>query len=1008
MNDDIMIQDIGYGAFTLEYPGVVFNENMKYSTAEFNKLYFRRLRLPEGKGNIIYLLSKDIYTDINMINNTNFYIPPSYRRIFFPQWYMGSFMGRRVKVNAYSNKKDYDKYVRNKTKLRTNPSKFLQKTMDNLFFCTSDIYNATKNIMDKMPIKRCYTEFFKDFYNIINSMTPGSIVKKDDNNHNNRILIIDSDSFGFNSSARLNDNKSNPLYLIYLAFLRKRDLSFLKVDIDILIFSKNMFFKFNPAKITSKDWTTFRIALFKICKANLDEYTDNLTIEEKQEISDTSESKILSNIIEDTTAPYTKNISSSTKATLNHAIEKKIREHANRIYRTDEEIKKAIDIEDQEEDIFTKSLPKSIIKRNVIKNPLNKKHEKLFKALSDYESLIDDEYEIDEEDEDAIKTDTREILSDDDVKEEVLEEVQDKIIPIKKSNTISERDKKLREQQKKVIVNNSTIEDILEKESNNVNIIEEDKSKVMHTSNQNMHKIKFANFEKTYINQLYVKDLIQAFDMLKDLDRPFYITNIDIKDTSDNLNYKETWTVSLKDELNKTHKVIVDIPKFQDYRFMLINGTRFMILKQNFYNPLVKDTPDTVIITTNYNKITIQRRSTNSLSTIQKIFNLVKKTNDNEMFTPGDSTESNLKFISTLDYDELSKRIFRFHSENCLIYFSREYIKNNQELQKLIPKDLKHNEFYIGQEGRLPIIMNYDLGIDRKGRTISQIIEENLPDKYLDIYNSIKTPNRLMFVEGKLAGQFIPIITVLTMWVGLKNVLDRMKIKWTFYPNIKRLQNQSVSKKYIKFANGILEYESKIFAELILNGISKMSPEDFTFEQFETEDCYIDFIHSIWGNYNGINEINTFFKFLIDPITKQVCKDMLLPDDPVGLLIRAVELLSDNSYKNKAFDGSYRTRSIEIIPAILYSCLAKQYKAYEKSGGRLPMTLNRRAVISALIAEKTVEPYSTLNPTIEVNKAYTISTKGYKGSNSEHSYDKEKRSYDPSAIGKLAIQTSPK
>ena len=89
--------------------------------------------------------------------------------------------------------------------------------------------------------------------------------------------------------------------------------------------------------------------------------------------------------------------------------------------------------------------------------------------------------------------------------------------------------------------------------------------------------------------------------------------------------------------------------------------------------------------------------------------------------------------------------------------------------------------------------------------------------------------------------------------------------------------------------------------------------------------------------------------------------------------------------------------------------MAKQYKAYVRSGRKLPMTLNQRAVISAIMQEKTVEAYSTLNPAIEMGRTYTISTKGYKGSNSIHAYrDEQKRSYDPTAIGKLAISTSPK
>ena len=69
--------------------------------------------------------------------------------------------------------------------------------------------------------------------------------------------------------------------------------------------------------------------------------------------------------------------------------------------------------------------------------------------------------------------------------------------------------------------------------------------------------------------------------------------------------------------------------------------------------------------------------------------------------------------------------------------------------------------------------------------------------------------------------------------------------------------------------------------------------------------------------------------------------------------------------------------------------------------------LNQKCVINTLRSLKTVEAYSTLNPVIEVGQTHSISTKGYRGSNSEFSYnDEKKRSYDPSSVGKLAISTS--
>lgn len=984
----------------------VYTENMRYVTADFNKLYMRKLRLPEGKSNMIFLLSNKFEHDVDTIRSGIFLVPPMYRKIFFPQWYTGYFMGRRF-VFSLRNRKDYDNYIKANIKLRPYTTKYLQKSKENLIISTSDIYSSARNIISRMPIKRCYTEVFKDFLSILDRINPNE-KNPTDGNSNNRILIIDSESFGFNSSAKLNENKTNPLYLLYLAYLRNRELSSLNVDMDMLICSKNMFMKFNPSRLTSSNWAKFRIALFKICKANLDEYTDNLSEEEQAEIADSANDKIISNIVKSATDPYTKNVSATTKIVVNSAIERKIREEAAKKLKQDQEIKKAVpEIKvDKNKELFTKS----IINRNVVKDPLDKKHEKLFSMLGDYEPLaVNSGSYIDDDDEEAIITDSIDILNnDEDIKEEILDEIQDKIIDIKNKNAPvnSERDRKLREQQKQVVVHKETIEKILERDSSNVKIKEEDKSKVMHTTNQNMYKIKFSNFDKTYIDELYLKDIVECFNMLQDQNSPFYITNIDIRDSSTNFDYINTWTVTLVDEVNKKHTVKVDIPKFQDNRFMLINGTRFIILKQNFYNPLVKDTPDTVILTTNYNKITIQRRSTKSLATIEKIFSLIKKTKDNEIFLSGDSSKANMRYISSLEYDEFSRRIFKYQTENCILFFSRDYIKANYSHE--IPKDIKGNEFYIGQEGRNKILINEDTGLDRSGRTISQIIEDNLPDKYKAIYNSIKAPNNLMFVEGKLAGQFIPVAVTLLIWIGLSKLLDRLKINWKFHDNIKKIPNNVSNKKYIRFSNGILEYQAKTSAELILNGLMKLKPEYFTFQDFDKEDCYLDFMYSIWGNYTGINEIINFNNFLIDPITKKVCRDMDLPDDAAGLLIRAVELLSDNAYVSKADDRSYRTRSIEMIPAILYNELASQYKAYVKKGRKIPFTIKQRAVISKLLVEKTVEPYSTLNPVIEMSKTYTISTKGYRGSNSEHSYDEQKRSYDPTAIGKLAIQGSPK
>lgn len=1022
----ILYENLPYGAYEFEASGE-FTEALHYGSADFHKLYTQQIQLPNGRRNILYLLAKDFPSTMQLLQSSHFVRPSNWRRVFYPKWIRLTFMGRKIQ-KSISGQKTRNRDIQQQTKLIPYTAKALQKTNENVIFLGSDLYEAMLPILQKNTIKRNWTEFFPAYMGYLKNQTPVFEKPVTGKNSGIPILFIDTMSFGFQvGNQNLRDLKVNPLYLLYMAYFREGSLVSQKIDADILICANNMFLKMNPSRTTKKEWPIFRRALFQIIKLDLDELNGSLSEEEQKQLQDTVKDHTVSALVQDATKVYTKYVSNSTKTVLNDLVEDKLREQAAVTAKMDQEIKLSQGKDPMKGETDTDTFfRRDLTNPNVIQHPLSAKEVQFMQSLGSYHALtMEDEMEDEErskdmedmedypEFEDTVKDAATEILiNDPEVASELMDEIQDKAIPTRgrtQTPANSARDKKLREAQKKVVVANSTIEEILQRDASNVPIEVDDKSAVLHTTNQNMYQVKFSNFDKTYIDHLMVRDLVACFDSLKDKDSPFFITGIEIRDSSNAMYYKETWTVHMTDETGKRHTIHVDIPKFQDNRFMYLNGTRFMILKQNFYNPLVKDTPDTVIMTTNFNKVTITRRATKSLASVERIFGLIKRVADQNVFMSGDSTKSNMKYISSLEYDELSQNLFRYSSNGCEIYFSRDYIMNN--LRDRIPADIKANEFFIGtmDNGKTPILINEDTGLDRNGNTIIDLIEHTLPEAYLDVYQKIKPPKRSMYVEAKMAGAFLPVIAILVAWVGITETLERMGVSWSFHPEWKRMPQNTNTTHHIRFADGILAYEASTFADLIMNGISLMLPDKLAFSNFDREEGYQDFIYSIWGSYRGMEELENFKQFLMDPITKDVCRDMNLPQDAPGLLIHAVKLLCDNACVSKADDRSYRVRSLEMISGILYGQIAKQYKAYVKSGRKLPMTLNRNAVIAALLQEKTVEAYSTLNPAVEVSKTHTISTKGYKGSNSEHAYrDEQKRSYDPSAVGKLAISTSPK
>ena len=82
--NEIDYADISYGAYILDGPFGSYEESVKLVSADFSKLYTQKVLLPNGKGNIIYLLSNNFDNTIQMVSNKKFIAPGSYRRIMYP------------------------------------------------------------------------------------------------------------------------------------------------------------------------------------------------------------------------------------------------------------------------------------------------------------------------------------------------------------------------------------------------------------------------------------------------------------------------------------------------------------------------------------------------------------------------------------------------------------------------------------------------------------------------------------------------------------------------------------------------------------------------------------------------------------------------------------------------------------------------------------------------------------------------------------------------------------
>ena len=944
----------------------------------YMKALSRKVLLPKGepigKGNLVFLFSNSIEESIDMINEpATFANNNKYYWYFYNLNYIGKVGVKRYRFKDLKQRVDAYKKIKENTNLQTYPLTPIIRSNEirNAYF---DLvrYNEIFNMYSESVTSSRFIKTFWDFY------IPILTEKYGNYNDENKFVLINANSYLKFNKGKLRDKLNNPLYMIYYTLYKNFDL-IKNLNIDFLIYCNGRVMKFNPSKCDEKSYMVYLTMIKRLynvatipieqdSEKDLEELNSDINVKSNEEIKDVtevigrpSEKKEVSKmslkekIIDDVKADLKKLTTNATES-----IQKKI----------DEKIQKSV-------------IKVAKASGNKISD-LNEEDKK--KAVEDIKEEIKKDVE-------------EEIDNDDELINEIYTQMQKDHVP-EKSARSSARDAELRQKQKDIVVKGMTVKEIEKKKD--VELKSTDISSSVKTTNNNVKEIKFNNFNKTYHDKLMNKDITDCFTMLNEKSIKMFIRDIQVEDTSDELNYKETWTVKLEDENRVRHTIKVDIPKFIEDKFLWLGGNRKTIKNQNFFLPLVKINQDTVLIVSNYNKLTIKRIDTKSLKGISVLDKLIEISDSmKDKFVVSNSFLENKDYITTIEYDELSKRFREYRGKGVVIYFSQIDAQKVAEQRNV---KIKKNELFIGFKGGTPILLDVDTQVDKDGKGIVDIIMDSLTDDEKEMVKSIKIPKRLMYTSITTMKQDCPLVIILCLWEGLSTVLKKAGVKYRLARSTRDMKTNESS---IRFKNCYLIYEDSVPNQLLLNGIKVLKTEEKDISAFETRDGYSDFIAKKFGRITSMNTLMNAYEFMLGSIEKELLQDMNLPTDIVSLCIHANRILCDNQYENELSMNHSRIRSSEIIPAILYDKIAKAYTPFKNSNGKKKLSIPQDAVIKELLKQKTVEDYDSLNPFLELETNHAVSTKGFRGINLEQSYTVPKRCYDPSMIGIIGPSSSP-
>ena len=527
------------------------------------------------------------------------------------------------------------------------------------------------------------------------------------------------------------------------------------------------------------------------------------------------------------------------------------------------------------------------------------------------------------------------------------------------------------------------------------------------TTNTGARKgIPFARVDTEYEDKLLDRDIVSTFMQLSKLPDGFYVTDVKVTDVSDSTSFVHNWRVTLKSrQTDRTSNINIRIPVVKNGRFY-IDGIWYNIGKQDFPIPILKIDGKHVMLTSNYNKISVTRYDTKSLVDVGLLIKVMK--NKTKYIKPGSSVSTNSPFVSTIEYDEYAKQWYYYINKeaNCEIFFNRKECS-----KRYMFVDVKENEFCCGMLNKVPIVINTDTGLTRNGITLTETIVNTLPPDIQRLYRGSKPGKLSMYSECKLDAIKIPVGLAVCAWEGITNVLKKANIKYQF------VDNKFDDHRFflIRFRDKTLAVENTIMNQLLFNGFYRVNTRAYEAADFEVSitnanSIYVDIFNNLFfKQYSQLTTFITYYQFFVDAITSDVCLHYNLPNDIVGMLLYATNLLADNNFGSETNASLYRIRSTEIIPAIIHYRLAFAISRYNNNMGSKvrgnPLQFNPNEVINELRAVPGVEPASALNPFVELHSKENITKKGFKGINNDRAYKLSKRSFDNTMIGKIAFSS---
>ena len=497
---------------------------------------------------------------------------------------------------------------------------------------------------------------------------------------------------------------------------------------------------------------------------------------------------------------------------------------------------------------------------------------------------------------------------------------------------------------------------------------------------KSLHESSIENLDKDYLNNVLNKHIVSVFDSFKR--GGVSVVSHKVENKSNITGSYDVHTIKVKSVRGGTTTIPIRAPTIDDSGVYKFNNSIYRMRRQKVDVPILKISNSEVTLTSYYGSKQFITRS--ELAVDNPYRWIVKQLLKRALDTSTKSTVEEGDNYSKTDkvpymYSGLSRLITSYKDTNLMLRF------NNSNANELGP--IKKDKICIGTHrsyGYLYMDFNNVVTGDKFTGSIYDILslDEN------------KAPHESAYVT--ISGSRIYIGMLLSYLIGIIPLLKLLKCDISITKPRKRETGDAVLvfKDVKLIVNNISDT-----AKLIINGLLKYRLRDFTLKDYNNKDTF----RSILMHESGItsrvtNEYELINEMFVDPITKDVLKDMKEPTSYIPLSIRACELLTISNHPRST--EMQRIRGYERIPGAMYSEMIKSIRA-QRNRPNSRIEMSPYAVWGKITGDSSNKIVEASNPIAALRDMEAVIASG-DGGRSSDTLTIDARKYDENDIGTIS------